>query len=252
MRLHLRHADDLVLIPLTARFPDERMRIHQLREVLIRRHHERGKTLAFRAPRQRADDVVRFITIQPQHRNAKRFYYPPHRLQALTQFLRHRLALRLVGRELHMPRRRCLSIERHRQMRRLLLLDEIQQHRGEPIERRDIHAIARHDRPLHECKMRPVNERHAVEEEESFVLCHAAPVSRPAADAQGKNEPVPGPGDAARESRPMISATPAIVQILFCQEPPAAKLPGAESIGPPGHMLRRRAVSTASFRLRWR
>ena len=54
-----------------------------------------------------------------QHRDVERLNHAAHMRQRGAQVLRHLLALRLVFREIHVPLRRRLRVERHRDMRRL-------------------------------------------------------------------------------------------------------------------------------------
>ena len=74
----------------------ERVRRHQLPEILVWRDHIALKSFLFRAPHQRADDVVRFIAIAGEPRDAKRVEHPSHMRERVAQFLRH-LVHRSVG-----------------------------------------------------------------------------------------------------------------------------------------------------------
>ena len=63
-----------------------------------------------------------------------------------------------------MTMRRRLRVKRHRQMRRLLALDNVEQRIGKTVKRGSIHTFGSQDRPRGKSKMRPVNQRHAVQQ----------------------------------------------------------------------------------------
>ena len=92
---------------------------------------------------------------------------------ACAEFLRHLLALRLVGGEFDVARGRRGGVEDDGEVRRRLLGDELEQRVGEAVDRGGVAARRGADRVGREGEMGAVNQRHAVEEEERvFAVGH--------------------------------------------------------------------------------
>ncbi len=168
LRAHLRHAQDLHIRALPARLVNAHRVRHELAEVLVRRHHERLEALPLRALRQDADDVIRLVAVPRQQRDAHRRAQAVDLRDGARDVLRHLLPLRLVFRENLMPRRRRRRVQHHRQMRGLLVFQDVQKRVRKPVERRSVHPVARADRVLDEGEMRAVKQRHPVEEKKAF------------------------------------------------------------------------------------
>src|SRR3984957_1287121 len=68
-----------------------------------------------------------------------------------------------------------LGIERHGDMGWLLAFDDVKECVREAVQRRSVHPFGGENRPAGKREMRPVNERHPVQQKQ--FLCHAAKIN---------------------------------------------------------------------------
>ena len=135
---------------------------HELKHVLVAGHDNGGEPLVRRLSRQRADDVVRFIAGESDHRNAKRFAHTQDVRDLPDQILRHRFPRRLVAFIHLVAHSGALDVQGHTDVIRLLLLDELAQHRGEAencVGRQTLGGA----QPLHGGIVGPVDMGHSVD-----------------------------------------------------------------------------------------
>ena len=107
----------------------------ELHHVLIAGDDHHLKTRLFRAPRQRADDVIGFEPRVFQHRNLHGLQHPADVGNLLQQVRRRFLAVGLVGGELLLAQGRPFTLEDRRDVGRLILPRQLPQHAIENVDR---------------------------------------------------------------------------------------------------------------------
>jgi hypothetical protein len=132
---HRRQVDDFMIRPLAARLPHAGAFRNELREILVRRDHERLELVQLRALHQRADDVVRLEAIDLQHGNPERAAKRLHVRNRGGEFLRHLIALRLIGRKKNVPRRGRGGVEGDADVGGVFLFENRQQRVDEAVKR---------------------------------------------------------------------------------------------------------------------
>ena len=86
--------------------------------------------------------------------------------QRRAEVFGHLLPVGLVVGKLDMPLRRRRGIERDGEVGRLLVLQDVEQRLGEPVERRGVHAFGRQDRAADKREVRPIHQRHPIQQEQ--------------------------------------------------------------------------------------
>src|ERR1043166_4942443 len=162
---YLRQPHDFHAVTPARRLIQKRVLVHQLAKILVGRDHIGFEPFLLRPPDERPDDIIRLETVAGQHRNVEGLDHPPHVWQGLAQLFRHRLARSLVLGIFSVPLSGRFSIKRHRNVRRLLVFQDIEQRLRKPIQRRRVHSFGREDRPGNEREVRPIYQRHAVQQE---------------------------------------------------------------------------------------
>ncbi len=151
----------------------EHMLGHELPEILVRRHHVGREAFLLRLAGQRADKVVGLVAVQLQHRQVERADQFLDVGQCLAELLRHGVALRLVGRELGMPRGGCFGVEHDRQVRRREAAHQVEQRVGEAVDGRRVPPGSGADGIGRQREVRAVGQRHAVEKKKGvFAVAH--------------------------------------------------------------------------------
>jgi len=106
---------------------------HQLQRVAVAGDHQNAETLLCCLRGQRGDDVVGFVTLPGQNRDAHRPQDVLGEVDLATEFVRRRAPLRLVlGEDLgteRLPR----HVESGRYVARVLVAQQVDQHRGESV-----------------------------------------------------------------------------------------------------------------------
>ena len=119
--------------PFVARVVDFEAVADELEEVLVARDDRDLEPALARLARQRPDHVVGFVPREGQHRDAERLAGLAHPRHLLGQVGRHRRTVRLVvGGQLG-AERRTGQIERRGDEFRVVVRDELAQHRREPV-----------------------------------------------------------------------------------------------------------------------
>ena len=167
------HAEDFDLGTGAAGFVDFDVLGDELAEVLVRCDHEGLDAFFLRAFGQDADDIVRLVAIAHEDGHVHGLHEAFDLRDGHADVLRHLLALRFVSREHLMARRGCGGVQSDREMRGLLILEDVEQRVGEAVERGGVQPIAGADGGFDEGKVRAVKQRHAVEKEEA--LGHSPP-----------------------------------------------------------------------------
>jgi hypothetical protein len=138
----------------------------ELVEVLVPRDDHRLQPARGRLLRQRADHIVRLVSLQLEHRDAEALQDPPNPGDGGLQLVRHLLAGRLVLRvDLHPLR--VTRVEDHAQVVRLVLLQDLLEETGNSEGRRGVLAARGDERAGDHGEERPVDEGVAVDQEEA-------------------------------------------------------------------------------------
>ena len=143
---------------------------HQLAEVFVVGDDDGLQTRLGGLARQRAHDVVGFVTGQLEHRHAQRLAHAIHIRQLRDQVGRHIGPVRLVVAELLVPEGRLRRVERDAQVIGFVDGHQPPQHHREPINR-----IGRHPLRVRQATngvKRAEDVRHAVNEKEAFFVWH--------------------------------------------------------------------------------
>ena len=74
--------------------------------------------------------------------------------------------VRLVVGELDVPLRRRLGVEGDGEMGRLLVLEDVEQRLGKPVERGGVHAFGRENGAADEREVRPIDQRHPIQQKQ--------------------------------------------------------------------------------------
>ena len=90
--------------------------------------------------------------------------------QGGAELFGHLLPVRFVVGELDMPLRGRLGVKGNGEMSGLLILLNVEQHLGEAIERGGVHAFGRENRAADKCEVRPIHQRHPIQQEKLFHL----------------------------------------------------------------------------------
>ena len=106
---------------------------HQLQRVAVTGDHQNAETLLCCLGGQRGDDVVGFVTLPGQNRDAHRTQDVLGEVDLTTEFVRRRAALRLVLGEHLGTERLPRHVEGGRDVARVLVAQQVDQHRGEPV-----------------------------------------------------------------------------------------------------------------------
>ena len=129
---------------------------------------------------QRGDEIVGLVARRRQPPDAERVEHLEDQAELAAEVLGRLAAVGLVLDVLLVPERRLAPVERHRDVRRLLVAQHVDQHRGEPVDRvgrlpgggREVL-----DRQREEC---PVGQRMTVEQQQSVLaLLLVSPRSDP-------------------------------------------------------------------------
>ena len=106
----------------------------QLKKVLVARHDSDVESCRRGLHRQRPDDVVGFVALGGQDSDAERLARGVHHRDLLGELVRHRRAVGLVvGREV-VAKRPAGQIERRRDVLRLVLVEQLAEHRHEDVD----------------------------------------------------------------------------------------------------------------------
>ena len=111
---------------------------NELKEVLVERDDDRVEAGVDGLQRQRPDDVVGFIAIRCDDGDAERFACRMHHRDLDGELIGHRRAIGLVIPGQIVTERAAGQIERRRDVLRLVLVEQLAQHRDE-----DVHGIGR-------------------------------------------------------------------------------------------------------------
>jgi hypothetical protein len=149
---------------------------HQLEEILVAGDdgdvEARGDSLRG----QRTDHVVGFIALRRQDRHAQRLTGGVHHRNLYGELVGHRRAIRLVVRHEIVAEGASGQIERRADVFRLVLVQQLAQHRDEDIDRVGGTALCVAEeaafRGAHRRMKRAVHLRAAVDEEQTFTCGH--------------------------------------------------------------------------------
>ena len=150
---------------------------HQLKEILVAGdddHFEAGRR---RLHGQRPDDVVGFVALRCEDRHAERFAGGVDHRDLLGELVGHRRAVRLVVGDQVVAERAPRQIERRRDVLRLLLVEQLAQHRHEDVDGvgRPSLRVAKESAfgRAHRRVIRAVHLGAAVDQEESLTLVNS-------------------------------------------------------------------------------
>ena len=137
--------------------------VDELGEIFIGRDHIGVEALFFGAARERADNVVGFKALFRENGNIKRFEKFLNLRNGGADLFGGFFALRFVFGKFVVPERRPGDIERHGDVRRLLLIDDLKQGVDESKNSRDVFALRVDHRVAHEREVGAVDQRHSIE-----------------------------------------------------------------------------------------
>jgi hypothetical protein len=160
-------ADDFVVIALAAGFPHEGLVGDELGEVLVRGDHEGLEAGAFRAFDERADDVIRFEAVDLENRDVEGAAERFDMRDGGGEFLRHFIALRLVGRVFDVARSRRGGVEGDADMGGIFLFENGEQRIDEPVKRGGVDSFRVPNGGLDQREMGAIDEGHAIEQEKA-------------------------------------------------------------------------------------
>lgn len=186
----LGQADDFVVGALAPGFPHVSGGGNELREILVRSDHVGLEAVRLRAFHESPDDIVRLEAVDFQHGNAEGAAEVLDVRDGGGEFLRHLVALGLVGRVFDVAGRGCGGVESHADVRGELLFEDGKEGVDEAVEGGGVDAFGVADGILDKGKVCPVDQGHAVEEEEAFhvgeTLNFKLPSTSSLRQAQGK------------------------------------------------------------------
>jgi hypothetical protein len=152
------HRDDFVVVALAAGFPHEGLFGEELGEILVRRDHERLEAGGFGAFDQGADDVVRLEAVELQDRDVEGAAQRLDVRDGGGQFLRHFIALGLVGGKFDVARVGAEVSKATPMWRRVFLFQNGQQRVDEPVQRGRVDPLGVADRGLDQREMGAINQ----------------------------------------------------------------------------------------------
>ena len=149
----------------------------ELIEILVARddrHLEAGRG---RLLRQRPDHIVGFVALGGEDRHAERLARRVHHRDLLGELVRHRRAVRFVVGDEVVAERAARQIERRRDVFRLVLVEQLAEHRDEDVDRVGGRPCALRSSPPSVVRtgawIRAVHLRAAVDQiEHKFLLYH--------------------------------------------------------------------------------
>ena len=117
--------------------------IHQLKRVAVPRDNQGFKPKGLGGCRKRGDNIVGLVVLLLQGGDPQWFKNLLNQLDLPLKLLRGGVTLGLILRKHLRAERVAPNIKRHCHMRRLLLLDEVSEHRQKPIHRVRVLATRR-------------------------------------------------------------------------------------------------------------
>ena len=109
--------------------------VHKLKEILVAGHDYHGPAFGDRSHRQRADDIIGFEADEREHLHTERFARLMHERDLFREVRRHRCPIGFVVVAQLRSEGRSRQIERRGDALRIVIHDELAQHRHEAIDR---------------------------------------------------------------------------------------------------------------------
>ena len=142
---------------------------HELREVLVGRHHENVEPFLFCPLGEAPNQVVGLESRGLQHGNAHAFQNLDNPRHTELDVFGRLVAVRLVVLKLFVAQGGPRRIEHHGQVRGLLRSDDLEQGVGEAKHRRRVHAFGVDARVFDECVIGAENQRIGIHQKELFL-----------------------------------------------------------------------------------